>query len=107
MPIFEYKCKACGKTTEVLVSSAAAKKPACEHCGSKATEKQFSAFAGPPPRKAIAGAAPATPARTRGASKLIPLRRNPAVGWAPPMRPNFAGTRFVDQGRRMGCAHAV
>lgn len=31
--------------TEVLVSSASAKKPACEHCGSKKTEKQFSTFA--------------------------------------------------------------
>ena len=45
MPIFEYKCKDCGKTTEVLVASARAKKPACEHCGSKQTEKQFSTFA--------------------------------------------------------------
>ncbi len=45
MPIFEYKCAECGKITEVLVKSAEAAKPACEHCGSKKTVKQFSTFA--------------------------------------------------------------
>lgn len=45
MPIFEYKCADCGKITEVLVKSAGSAKPACEHCGSKNTQKQFSTFA--------------------------------------------------------------
>ena len=45
MPIFEYKCKDCGKLTEVLVNPGANPKPACEHCGSKKTEKRFSTFA--------------------------------------------------------------
>jgi putative FmdB family regulatory protein len=45
MPIFEYKCTDCGRVTEVLVSSASVKNPACEHCGSPKTEKQLSTFA--------------------------------------------------------------
>jgi putative FmdB family regulatory protein len=45
MPIFEYKCLDCGKITEVLVRTSDEKKPKCEHCGSKKTQKQFSSFA--------------------------------------------------------------
>jgi putative FmdB family regulatory protein len=44
MPIFEYKCSDCGKITEVLVKGSRSPKPACEHCGSKNTKKQFSTF---------------------------------------------------------------
>lgn len=56
MPIFEYVCAECGKITEVLVKSSNSPKPACEHCGSKKTEKKFSTFAAqvkesaPPPK---------------------------------------------------------
>jgi len=43
MPIFEYQCRQCGKTTELLI-----RKPedeasaACEHCGSKQLQKRLS-----------------------------------------------------------------
>jgi len=45
MPIFEYKCPACGKITEKLVKSASAKPPVCDACGHKKTEKLLSSFA--------------------------------------------------------------
>ncbi len=44
MPIFEYKCRDCGKISEVLVKGSGKAKPKCEHCGSGATEKQLSVF---------------------------------------------------------------
>jgi putative FmdB family regulatory protein len=44
MPIFEYLCKKCGKTSEFLVSSNSSTNDlACEHCGSKRLEKLISA----------------------------------------------------------------
>ena len=43
MPIYEYKCKKCGREFEELV--AADKKPACPECNSKSLEKKFSVFA--------------------------------------------------------------
>ena len=45
MPIFEYQCQDCGHVMEVLVSSAKAKKPACEKCESKKVNKKLSGFA--------------------------------------------------------------
>ena len=45
MPIFEYKCAACGHTMEVLHKSHSAAKPACEQCGSKDVQKLISGFA--------------------------------------------------------------
>lgn len=44
MPLYEYKCKKCGKGFEVLVRSAA-EEISCEHCGSSRIEKVFSLFA--------------------------------------------------------------
>lgn len=44
MPIYEYKCRKCGKEFELLVMGDGTK-PACEHCGSSSVDKQFSAFA--------------------------------------------------------------
>jgi len=44
MPIFEYKCKACGHVAEVLVRSGNSGRPPCPKCGSHDTEKLFSAF---------------------------------------------------------------
>jgi len=43
MPLFEYKCKSCGKTSEILVRSGS-DRPECD-CGSQDLEKLFSAFA--------------------------------------------------------------
>ncbi|HCA46667.1 MAG TPA: FmdB family transcriptional regulator [Armatimonadetes bacterium] len=47
MPIYEYKCGSCGKTFDLLVSrSNADKRPACELCGAKDTERIMSGFFG-------------------------------------------------------------
>ena len=43
MPIFEYTCKKCGKTSEFLVRNRG-EKIRCS-CGSEAMEKKYSAFA--------------------------------------------------------------
>lgn len=43
MPIFEYKCNVCEKTTEVFFRNGAI--PECAHCGSKKLSKQISVFA--------------------------------------------------------------
>lgn len=45
MPMYEYRCTECGRITEFLESSSARGPHACEHCGSKKTEKAFSTFA--------------------------------------------------------------
>ncbi len=43
MPLFEYRCAACSRVTELLVRSAAAPgKPRCEHCGSRRMSRELS-----------------------------------------------------------------
>ncbi|HEC79457.1 MAG TPA: zinc ribbon domain-containing protein [candidate division WOR-3 bacterium] len=43
MPIYEYKCKDCGKITEILFKSRDEKVELnCRHCGSKNLVKQIS-----------------------------------------------------------------
>ena len=45
MPIYEYKCKACGRLTSNLVRDTAKEvPPACSHCGGK-TARALSRFA--------------------------------------------------------------
>lgn len=44
MPIFEYRCKRCGHTMELLQRSGHSSVPRCEKCGSKTVRKRFSAF---------------------------------------------------------------
>ena len=44
MPIFEYRCKDCGHTMELLQRGSAASPPRCEKCGSKALAKLISTF---------------------------------------------------------------
>ncbi|OGG04697.1 MAG: hypothetical protein A3F83_13000 [Candidatus Glassbacteria bacterium RIFCSPLOWO2_12_FULL_58_11] len=44
MPIYEYRCKSCGKVIEVLESSAADGKHVCPKCGNSRMERIFSAF---------------------------------------------------------------
>lgn len=44
MPIFEYKCNACGHVAEVLERPGRKAKHPCPKCGSTRTEKLFSAF---------------------------------------------------------------
>lgn len=45
MPIYDYRCSACGKESEMLVSGDAA--PACPHCGQNALDKLISAPSAP------------------------------------------------------------
>ena len=42
MPLFDYLCPACGKTSELLVASANAK-PACPECGKSGLTKLIAA----------------------------------------------------------------
>lgn len=44
MPIFEYKCKQCGHTMELLQRSGRSIVPRCEKCGSKTLQKLYSTF---------------------------------------------------------------
>ncbi|HZP57155.1 MAG TPA: zinc ribbon domain-containing protein [Dehalococcoidia bacterium] len=45
MPIYEYKCKSCGRLTSQLVRNTSAETaPACQHCGGK-TARALSRFA--------------------------------------------------------------
>lgn len=45
MPIYEYKCQACGHMMSLLEKSGAKGPHPCEKCGSEKTEKAFSTFA--------------------------------------------------------------
>ena len=46
MPLFEYRCSACGKKTEVLVLAGdPAAKPKCASCGSRKLSRLLSTFA--------------------------------------------------------------
>jgi putative FmdB family regulatory protein len=57
MPLFEFVCRECGETTEILIREG--QKPACGKCGSTRLEKQGSHFApmrgGKAPEPACAG----------------------------------------------------
>ncbi len=46
MPIYEYQCESCGKTTEALRPMAQADdKVSCDHCKSTKTHRMHSVFA--------------------------------------------------------------
>jgi putative FmdB family regulatory protein len=45
MPIFEYRCKDCGKRFESLVLARSAKPAECPACRSRKVEQQLSVFA--------------------------------------------------------------
>ncbi len=48
MPIYEYRCQSCGKTTSVFVRSiSVSAEPRCQHCGADALERLMSGFAFP------------------------------------------------------------
>ena len=44
MPIYEYRCRACGHRFDHLARSMAEKSPPCPSCGAKRTVKQPSVF---------------------------------------------------------------
>ncbi len=45
MPLYEYACSACGKTSEFLVSTTQQQALQCPHCGSGDLKKMLSAHA--------------------------------------------------------------
>jgi len=45
MPIYEYRCTACGHAFEHLARRLSEKPPACPKCGAAKPAKQFSTFA--------------------------------------------------------------
>lgn len=48
MPIYEYRCRACGKrTTRLVLSLSAAAQQTCAHCHSPDLERLLSRFASP------------------------------------------------------------
>lgn len=59
MPIFEYRCKKCGKNFETLVLQEEIKKLQCPHCQGEDAEKLLSTFsagsAKPAPRQGGCG----------------------------------------------------
>ncbi len=45
MPIYEYRCRSCGRSFDHLHRRLAEPAPACPFCGRRRVEKQFSPFA--------------------------------------------------------------
>jgi putative FmdB family regulatory protein len=45
MPIYEYRCEACGKRSTSLLQSYTSPDPACPHCGKPALRRLVSTFA--------------------------------------------------------------
>ncbi|HQT81798.1 MAG: FmdB family transcriptional regulator [Ferrovum sp. 37-45-19] len=43
MPLYEYRCQACGKASEMLQKMSDPPKTLCPHCGQEALAKQVSA----------------------------------------------------------------
>jgi putative FmdB family regulatory protein len=44
MPLFEYKCKACGQKTEFLERGSGSSRRICLHCGGRDLQKLLSTF---------------------------------------------------------------
>ena len=45
MPIYEYRCEACGKRSSTLLGSFASPDPPCPYCGKPALKRLISTFA--------------------------------------------------------------
>ena len=45
MPIYEFQCEKCGRSSEVLVRSTKWEGTPCPHCGSKKLQKKLYVFA--------------------------------------------------------------
>ena len=45
MPIYEYRCSACGKKSSALLPSYSSADPACPHCGKPELKRLVSTFA--------------------------------------------------------------
>jgi putative FmdB family regulatory protein len=52
MPVYQYKCKSCGKVFEISCHLSEREQLAvCPGCGGKEVEQVFSTFTSPPPSK--------------------------------------------------------
>ena len=76
MPIFEYKCVACGEVTEFLEKASSKAKHICKDCGGDKMDKQFSTFAPVVELPAVTGRA-AHQIRPEWRSPAFPNRRSP------------------------------
>jgi putative FmdB family regulatory protein len=45
VPIYEYRCEACGKRSSALLASYSSADPACPHCDKRALRRLVSTFA--------------------------------------------------------------
>jgi putative FmdB family regulatory protein len=45
MPIYEYRCEACGKRSSALLMSFSSPDPACPHCAKRSLRRLVSTFA--------------------------------------------------------------
>jgi putative FmdB family regulatory protein len=45
MPIYEYRCSACGKRSSTLLATYSSPDPACPHCGKPELKRLVSTFA--------------------------------------------------------------
>lgn len=45
MPLYEYRCSACGKRSSALLPSYSSADPACSHCGKSELKRLVSTFA--------------------------------------------------------------
>lgn len=45
MPIYEYRCEACGRRSSALLPSFSSPDPVCPHCGKSALRRLVSTFA--------------------------------------------------------------
>lgn len=68
MPIFEFRCRECGKEFERLVFSSDEGNVACPQCGSGCTEKVMSVFACAASPRMSAGTSSSTPSPSSGCS---------------------------------------
>ena len=67
MPIYEYRCKACGKEFETLVRNAQDEEElACPKCGARDVGRQLSVFTGSAGAGGTASAAPSGSCAPRG-----------------------------------------
>ncbi|MBN2140466.1 MAG: zinc ribbon domain-containing protein [Desulfovibrionaceae bacterium] len=61
MPIYEYRCRACGHSFEDLAPAGREHRPKCPQCKGREVERVLSVFSGGPRKKAAAPAAGCKP----------------------------------------------
>ncbi len=79
MPLYDYTCKKCGQTSELLVSASEA--PKCPGCGSKRLERLVSAPIAPGKSGAIIAAGRARAAREQGRARGGARKNMVSLSW--------------------------